>query len=114
MKAVVPLSASGTIVYFMPSSLSREEVLRIAGLARLELTTEEVDLFTRQLAHILEYVEQIRALDTSGVPPTAHVTNQPIDRPDAVIEPLPRDEALANAPEAARETGLFKVPRVFG
>jgi len=98
----------------MPSSLSREEVLRIAELARLELTAEEVDLFTRQLASILEYVEQIRAIDTTGVPPTSHVMNQPIERPDEPWSTLPREEALANAPEAAREGGLFKVPRVFG
>jgi aspartyl-tRNA(Asn)/glutamyl-tRNA(Gln) amidotransferase subunit C len=98
----------------MSASLSREEVLRIAGLARLELTPEEVDLFGRQLAHILEYVEQIRGLDTSGVPPTSHVLNQPIERPDEPRGTLPRQEALANAPDAAPQAGLFKVPRVFG
>lgn len=98
----------------MSSSLSREEVLRIAELARLELTPDEVELFTRQLASILEYVEQIRALDTSGVTPTSHVMNRPIDRPDQPVESLPRRDALANAPEAATESGLFKVPRVFG
>jgi aspartyl-tRNA(Asn)/glutamyl-tRNA(Gln) amidotransferase subunit C len=98
----------------MSSSLSREEVLRIAALARLELTPAETDLFARQLANILEYVEQIKNLDTAGVPPTSHVMNQPVDRADAVVEPLARDEGLANAPEAARQSGLFKVPRVFG
>jgi aspartyl-tRNA(Asn)/glutamyl-tRNA(Gln) amidotransferase subunit C len=98
----------------MSSTLSREEVLRIARLARLELTTDEVDLFTRQLAGILEYVEQIRELDTTGVPPTSHVMNQPIDRPDEVRATLSREEALENAPEAARQAGLFKVPRVIG
>ena len=98
----------------MPSPLPREEVLRIAELARLELTADEVELFARQLANILEYVEQIRALDTTGVPPTAHVMNQPRERADEPISPLPRHEALANAPEAAPQAGLFKVPRVFG
>ena len=98
----------------MSSSLSREEVLRIAALARLELTPEEVELFAGQLAAILDYVAQIRDLDTSGVPPTSHVLNQPIDRDDQPVESLPRDAALANAPEAARQAGLFKVPRVFG
>jgi aspartyl-tRNA(Asn)/glutamyl-tRNA(Gln) amidotransferase subunit C len=98
----------------MPASLSREDVLRIAELARLELTSDEVDLFTRQLAHILEYVEQIRTLDTTGVAPTSHVINRPIDRADVPHQSLPRDEALANAPDAAGEAGLFKVPRVFG
>jgi aspartyl-tRNA(Asn)/glutamyl-tRNA(Gln) amidotransferase subunit C len=98
----------------MSASLSREEVLRIASLARLELTPDEVELFTAQLAAILDYVAQIRHLDTSGVPPTSHVLNQPIDRDDQPVPCLPRDEALANAPEAARQAGLFKVPRVFG
>lgn len=96
------------------SALSREEVRRIAALARLELTSEETDLFTRQLAHILDYVEQIRDLDTSGVPPTSHVMNQPVDRPDVPRGSLAREDALANAPDAARHGGLFKVPRVFG
>ena len=98
----------------MPASLSREDVLRIAQLARLELTSDEIDLFTRQLASILEYVEQIRDLDTTGVAPTSHVINRPIDRADVPVDPLPRTDALANAPDAAFEVGLFKVPRVMG
>jgi aspartyl-tRNA(Asn)/glutamyl-tRNA(Gln) amidotransferase subunit C len=98
----------------MPASLSREDVLRIAELARLELTAHEVDLFTRQLASILDYVEQIRELDTSGVTPTSQVINRPMDRPDEPADTLPRQEALGNAPDAATEAGLFKVPRVFG
>ena len=98
----------------MPASLSRDEVLRIAALARLELTAPEIDLFTRQLAGILEYVEQIRELDTNGIPPTSHVMNQPVERDDEIHPVLPREDALANAPEAASQAGLFKVPRVFG
>lgn len=95
-------------------SLSREDVLRVAELARLQLTPEEVDLFTPQLARILEYVEQIRELDTSGIPPTSHVASQPLERDDVPVESLSREEALANAPDAAPAAGLFKVPRVFG
>lgn len=98
----------------MPASLSREDVLRIAELARLDLTADEVELFTRQLAGILDYVEQIRALDTTGVSPTSHVLNQPVEREDEVVAPIDRSEALANAPDAATESGLFKVPRVMG
>jgi aspartyl-tRNA(Asn)/glutamyl-tRNA(Gln) amidotransferase subunit C len=98
----------------MSAPLSREDVLRIAELARLELTSGEVELFTRQLAAILEYVEQIRALDTTGVMPTSHVLNRPVERDDRPIQPLDRTEALANAPDAAAEAGLFKVPRVMG
>ena len=87
---------------------------RIADLARLELTAEELDLFTRQLGDILTYVEQIRALDTTGVAPTSQVLNRPVDRDDVPAETLSRAELLKNAPDAALESGLFKVPRVIG
>jgi aspartyl-tRNA(Asn)/glutamyl-tRNA(Gln) amidotransferase subunit C len=97
----------------MSAALPREEVLRIASLARLELTAEEVDLFSRQLADILTYVKQIQALDTTGVPPTSHVLQRPVEREDQPEPSLPRTAALANAPEAASEAGLFKVPRVM-
>ena len=98
----------------MSTPLSPEDVLRIAELARLELTPDEVTLFTRQLADILEYVEQIRALETTGVAPTAHVMNRPLEREDLVQPTLARTDALGNAPDAAIEAGLFKVPRVMG
>ena len=87
---------------------------RIAELARLELTADELDLFTRQLGDILTYVEQIRALDTTGVTPTSHVLNRPVDRDDEPQPTLSRADLLRNAPDAALEAGLFKVPRVIG
>ena len=87
---------------------------RIADLARLELTAEELDLFTKQLGDILTYVEQIRTLDTTGVTPTSQVLNRPVDRDDVPGPTLSRSELLANAPDAAIESGLFKVPRVIG
>ena len=96
------------------STLTRDDTLRIAELARLELTAEEVDLFTRQLASILDYVEQIRELDTTDIEPTSHAMNRPLEREDATQPTLARQDALANAPDAAVESGLFKVPRVFG
>ena len=96
------------------SSLSREDVKRIAELARLELTNHELDLFTRQLGDILTYVEQIRSLDTTGVAPTSQVLNRPIDRDDVPDATLSRPELLGNAPDSALEAGLFKVPRVIG
>ena len=96
------------------SSLSRQDVQRIADLARLELTAEELDLFTRQLGDILTYVEQIRRLDTTGVTPTSQVLNRPVDREDVPGATLTRSDLLANAPDAAVESGLFKVPRVIG
>jgi aspartyl-tRNA(Asn)/glutamyl-tRNA(Gln) amidotransferase subunit C len=96
------------------SALSQQDVKRIADLARLELTPEELTLFTRQLSDILIYVEQIQSLDTSGVAPTSHVLNRPVEREDQLAPTLPRSAALANAPDAALEAGLFKVPRVLG
>jgi aspartyl-tRNA(Asn)/glutamyl-tRNA(Gln) amidotransferase subunit C len=97
----------------MSTTLTRADVARIAELARLELTPDELDLFTRQLGDILGYVEQIRDLDTSGVAATSHVSHQPVERDDEPVACLPRAEALANAPDAAPEAGLFKVPRVL-
>ncbi len=96
------------------STLNHQDVKRIAELARLELTTDELELFTRQLGDILTYVEQIRALDTTGVPPTSSVLNRPVDRTDEPRPSLARADLLRNAPDAAPEAGLFKVPRVIG
>jgi aspartyl-tRNA(Asn)/glutamyl-tRNA(Gln) amidotransferase subunit C len=96
------------------SALTRQDVQRIAELARLELSNEELELFTRQLGDILTYVEQINTLDTTGVAPTSQVLNRPVDRDDVPAPTLSRPELLGNAPDAAIESGLFKVPRVIG
>ena len=99
----------------MPAPLSLSEVERIAALAHLELTEDEKRLFARQLADILQYAEQVQEIDTSGVPATAHVAaGRRDEREDEPRPSLPMKAALANAPEAAREAGLFKVPRVIG
>ena len=99
----------------MPAVFTREEVVAIAALAQLELTPVELDTFARQLGDILTYADQVRQVDTSGVPPTASVlTQQPLDRADDVRPSLDNATALANAPEPALGAGLFKVPRVIG
>jgi aspartyl-tRNA(Asn)/glutamyl-tRNA(Gln) amidotransferase subunit C len=99
----------------MPTPLSLADVERIAALAHLELTEDEKQLFTRQLADILAYAEQVQAIDTSGVPATAHVLARPGgEREDTPRPSLPVADALLNAPEPDREAGLFKVPRVIG
>jgi aspartyl-tRNA(Asn)/glutamyl-tRNA(Gln) amidotransferase subunit C len=93
-------------------ALTREEVIHVAHLARLSLRPEEIDLFTRQLNDILEYVAKLQELDTAGVLPLAHVI--PIVnafREDRVEVGLDRELALENAP--AREEGSFVVPRVI-
>ena len=98
----------------MSSNLTRDEVLRIAELARLELSEAEVDLFTRQLADILDYAEQVQEVETAGVPPTSH----PLEiegawRTDTRAASLAPADSLANAPSADRAAGLFKVPKVL-
>jgi aspartyl-tRNA(Asn)/glutamyl-tRNA(Gln) amidotransferase subunit C len=99
----------------MPQSFTVADVERVAALARLELTEEEKSLFTRQLADILAYAEQLQTLDTSGVPPMAHVhANESSERPDEPRPSLSLAEALSNAPDGAHDAGLFRVPRVIG
>jgi aspartyl-tRNA(Asn)/glutamyl-tRNA(Gln) amidotransferase subunit C len=90
-------------------AITREEVLHVAGLARLELSDEEVERFREQLSAILEAVGKVAELDLAGVGPTAH----PLDLANvwADDEPrpcLPVEEALANAPD--RDGALFSVP----
>jgi aspartyl-tRNA(Asn)/glutamyl-tRNA(Gln) amidotransferase subunit C len=99
----------------MSDRLSRREVERIAALASLELTSDEAETFTRQLADILAYAEQVQQLDTTGVAPTAHVLAwTPLDRADDIRPSSDRAVVLAQAPEAAPDAGLFRVPRVIG
>jgi aspartyl-tRNA(Asn)/glutamyl-tRNA(Gln) amidotransferase subunit C len=99
----------------MASALTREEVATIAALANLELDAGEIELFARQLGDILAYADEVQQIDTAGVPPTASVvTRHAADRPDEVRPSLARGDALANAPDAAVDAGLFKVPRVIG
>jgi aspartyl-tRNA(Asn)/glutamyl-tRNA(Gln) amidotransferase subunit C len=99
----------------VPERLTRADVERIATLARLELTDAEKDLFVRQLTEVLEYADEIQAVDTTGVPPTSQVlSSQQTDRDDAPAPSLANAEALANAPDASPQTGLFRVPRVIG
>jgi aspartyl-tRNA(Asn)/glutamyl-tRNA(Gln) amidotransferase subunit C len=91
--------------------ITREEVLHVAKLARLALTEEEIERFRGQLSAILEAVGKVSELDLEGVPPTSH----PLDLVNVFAEDepgpsLPREEALANAPET--EGGFFAVPPV--
>jgi aspartyl-tRNA(Asn)/glutamyl-tRNA(Gln) amidotransferase subunit C len=98
----------------LSSTLSIADVQRIAALAHLELTDEETQLFARQLADILAYAEQVQAIDTAGVPATAHVHATQHEREDALRPSLPPAETLASAPDPALDAGLFRVPRVIG
>jgi aspartyl-tRNA(Asn)/glutamyl-tRNA(Gln) amidotransferase subunit C len=91
------------------AGISRDEVLHVARLARLELTDEEVGKFQEQLSDIIEAISKVSELDLSDVPPTAHPLE--IANTWAEDEPGPclsAAEAFANAPD--REDGYFKVP----
>ena len=84
----------------------------VASLAKLNLDDEERELLAEQLGRILEYVDQLREVDVSDVPPTKHVVDAVnVSREDATRPSLPLDAALANAPESNR--GYFVVPRVL-
>ena len=97
----------------MPERISRADVAHVANLARLSLTDDELDRYTEQLADILQHAEDVAALDTSGVEPTAHpLPLRNVLRADEVRPSLDRDEVLAQAPAA--ENGMFRVPRILG
>jgi aspartyl-tRNA(Asn)/glutamyl-tRNA(Gln) amidotransferase subunit C len=93
--------------------ISRDDVLHVARLARLELDDAEVELFTEQLAAVLDHAADVASLDTAGVPPTAHPLELANVLRDDTPEPsLDRDEVLAQAP--AVEEGRFLVPKILG
>ncbi|MGH3732732.1 MAG: Asp-tRNA(Asn)/Glu-tRNA(Gln) amidotransferase subunit GatC [Acidimicrobiales bacterium] len=97
----------------MASPLRREDVAKVAKLARLSLSDEELDTFTEQLGQILEHANDIGALALEDVIPTAHPFGLINVVREDVLEPcLPRDELLAMAPDA--EDGRFAVPRIMG
>jgi len=94
-------------------SLTRADVEKVSLLARLRLTDDELNRLTVELGQIVHFVEQLKALDTSGVAPLAHaldVTNVFAD--DEVRPSLDRDQALANAPK--RDDECYRVPAVLG
>jgi aspartyl-tRNA(Asn)/glutamyl-tRNA(Gln) amidotransferase subunit C len=96
------------------STFSREDVERVARLARLDLTEDEIVVFASQLAGILAYAEQIQQVDTSGIEPTSHAgAGTAAGRADDLGPSLDRRAALAGAPDPAPAAGLFKVPRVL-
>ena len=93
--------------------ISKKQVKHIAGLARLNLTPEETEQYTRDLTVILDYIDQLKVVDTEGIEPESMGLKPFGDgREDKVAASLPRDKALMNAPE--RDSEYFHVPRVLG
>ena len=93
--------------------ISKEEVLYVANLARLDIDEAAVDKLTGQIGNILEYVDQLKQVDTTGITPTSHavpLTNA--FREDLEKPHLERDAALSNAPQP--EDGFFVVPKLVG
>lgn len=92
--------------------LSKEEVEHVAKLARLAVTEEEKDAFSRQLSEILTYVQKLNELDTSKVQPTSHVLDlSNVLREDVIRESLSPGDVLANAPD--RVSDFFRVPKII-
>jgi aspartyl-tRNA(Asn)/glutamyl-tRNA(Gln) amidotransferase subunit C len=94
------------------AAISREEVAHLARLSRLAVTEQELDTFAGQLDVILQAVARVGEVAAADIPPTSHsvpLTN--VLRDDVVRPGLPREEALAGAPDA--EDGRFRVPRIL-
>ena len=96
----------------MASHLGRDEVERIARLAHLTITSEDAPRFAEQLSAILEYAASIQRVDTTGVPPLAGRASIAW-REDEPAASLSRDLVLEEAPGAAADAGLFRVPKVL-
>jgi aspartyl-tRNA(Asn)/glutamyl-tRNA(Gln) amidotransferase subunit C len=93
--------------------ISKEEVIYVADLARLEVDDQLVGKFAEQLGTILEYMETLESVDTKGVRPTSHAISMTnAFREDEETQNFNRDSALANAPD--KEDGNFIVPKVVG
>jgi len=96
----------------MSEKVDKELVKKIADLARITLTEEEVELYATQLSKILDYMEQLNELDTTNVEPVSHVQNVVnVFREDKVKKSLDIKEVLQNAPE--KEGSFFKVSGVI-
>jgi aspartyl-tRNA(Asn)/glutamyl-tRNA(Gln) amidotransferase subunit C len=95
------------------STLSREDVIHVAHLARLDLSEEEVELFTAQLRTVLDHAADVAALDLSHLPPSSHpIALENVLRADETRPSLDREEVLAVAPSV--EDHRFRVPRIGG
>jgi len=96
------------------ADLTREDVLKLARLARLQLTDEEVENFTKELREVLEYVAQLDEVDVSGLQPTSQVTGlKNVMRSDTVIDyGISPKDLLALAPKT--QDGHIKVRRMIG
>ncbi len=106
-----PLAESERLLQCCCMSKTDFDIHYTAKLARLELSPEEEETFGRQIAQVIDYVEQLQQLDVSGIEPTAHpVDLSNVTRSDITGPSLTNEEALSNAP--AKANGLFMVPKI--
>ena len=92
--------------------ISKEDVVHVANLARLELSEESIEKFAGQIGEILDHVDSLKRVDTRGVSATSHaisLTNA--FREDDMAEPAGRERSMTNAPES--EEGSFVVPKII-
>ena len=94
------------------SKITADDVRKVANLARLDLPEDTIATYTGQLERILDYVDQLQAVDTEGVPPTTRaveVVN--VTRADTVVPTEVREDLLDQAPQ--REGDFFRVPKIM-
>ncbi|SHN27302.1 Asp-tRNA(Asn)/Glu-tRNA(Gln) amidotransferase subunit GatC [Gracilibacillus kekensis] len=94
------------------ADISKDQVKHVANLARLAVTDEEVEMFTKQLGDIINYAELLNELDTENVEPTTHVLDlKNVMRKDEPKEWIKKEDALKNAPD--QKDGQFRVPSIL-
>ncbi|MBS4206129.1 Asp-tRNA(Asn)/Glu-tRNA(Gln) amidotransferase subunit GatC [Lederbergia citrea] len=94
------------------SRISKDEVLHVAHLARLEINDEQAEFFTDQIGRVIKMAEELNELDTANIDPTSHVFAQKnVMREDVAEKGLPLEEVLKNVPN--HQDGLIKVPTIL-
>lgn len=94
------------------AKITKEQVERVADLAHLAVTEEEVAMYTEKLQSIVTYANQLNELNTDGVKPTTHILHEKnVLRQDVVKQTITQEEALKNAPD--KQGGYFKVPPIL-
>ena len=93
--------------------IDKETVINVSKLSKLKLTDKEIEIFSKQMADILTFIERLNELDTESVEPFYELIKQPTPlREDIPTESLSQEDALKNAPQ--KDDGFFVVPRVVG